>query len=65
MFDDLLKAIFNETVNESNSNTKNESKSDKESDYEGDNESDNDDKKRQTLLRDKTTGFKQLIKLNH
>ena len=32
MFDDLLKTIFNETINESNSNTKNESKSDNESD---------------------------------
>ena len=42
MFDDLLKTIFNETVNKSsNSNTKNESKSDNESDNEGDNESDN------------------------
>ena len=40
MFDDLLKTIFNETVNESNSNTNNESKSDNESDYESDNESD-------------------------
>ena len=27
-FDDLLKTIFNQTVNEINSNTKNESKSD-------------------------------------
>ena len=45
MFNDLLKTIFNETVNESNSNTKNESKSDNESDYKSDNESDNDDKK--------------------
>ena len=35
LFDDLLKAIFNETVNESNSNTKNESKSDNESENEG------------------------------
>ena len=41
MFDDLLKTIFNETVNESNSNTKNESKSDNESDYESDNENKN------------------------
>ena len=40
MFDDLLKTIFNETVNESNSNTKNESRSDNESDYESDKESD-------------------------
>ena len=39
MFDDLLKTIFNETVNGSNSNTKNESGSDNESDYESDNES--------------------------
>ena len=39
LFDDLLKTIFNETVNESNSNTKNESESDNESDYESDNES--------------------------
>ena len=57
MFDDLLKTIFNETVNESNSstknktvnesnsNTKNESKSDNESDYESDNESDNEGEK--------------------
>ena len=37
MFDDLLKTIFNNTVNKSNSNTKNESGS--ESDYESDNES--------------------------
>ena len=37
LFDDLLKTIFNETVNESNSNTKNKSKSDNESDYESDN----------------------------
>ena len=42
MFDDLLKAIFNETVNQSNSNTKNESESDNKSDYESDYESDND-----------------------
>ena len=43
MFDDLLKTIFNETVNEnsSSSNTKNESKSDHESDNESDSESDN------------------------
>ena len=33
LLDDLLKTIFNETVNESNSNTKNESKCDNESDY--------------------------------
>ena len=45
MFDDLLKTIFNETVNESNSNTKNESKSDNKSDYESDNESDNEGEK--------------------
>ena len=45
MFDDLLKTIFNKTVNKSNSNTKNESESDNESDYKSDNESDNDDKK--------------------
>ena len=45
MFDDLLKTIFNETVNESNSNTKNESESDNKSDYESDNESDNEDEK--------------------
>ena len=38
MFDDLLKTIFNETINESNSNTKNESESDNESDSESDNE---------------------------
>ena len=43
MFDDLLKTIFNKTVNESNSNTKNESKS--ESDYESDNESENEGEK--------------------
>ena len=41
MFDDLLKTIFNETVNESNSNTNNESKSDNESDYKSDNENKN------------------------
>ena len=41
LFDDLLKTIFNKTVNESNSNTKNES----ESDYESDNESDNEGEK--------------------
>ena len=41
MFDDLLKTIFNETVNESNSNNKNESKSDNESDYKSDNENKN------------------------
>ena len=35
MFDDLLKIIFNRTVNESNSNTKNESESDNESENEG------------------------------
>ena len=35
MFDNLLKTIFNETVNESNSNTKNESESDNESENEG------------------------------
>ena len=40
MFDDLLKTIFNNTVNESNSNTKNESGS--ESDYESDNEGEKD-----------------------
>ena len=45
LFDDLLKTIFNKTVNESNSNTKNESESDNESDYESDNESDNEGKK--------------------
>ena len=49
MFDDLLKTIFNETVNESNSNTKNKSKSDNESnnesDYESDNEGDDESKK--------------------
>ena len=45
MFDDLLKTIFNETVNESNSNTKNESKSDNKSDYESDYESDNEGEK--------------------
>ena len=41
MFDDLLKAISNETVNESNSNTENESESDNKSDYESDNEGEN------------------------
>ena len=53
MFDNLLKTIFNKTVNESNSstknetvndsnnNTKNESKSDNESVNESDHESDN------------------------
>ena len=53
LFDDLLKTIFNktvnesnsstknETVNESNSNTKNESKSDNKSDYKSDNENKN------------------------
>ena len=57
LFDDLLKTIFNktvnesnsstknETVNESNSSTKNESESDNKSDYESDNESDNEGKK--------------------
>ena len=45
MFDDLLKTIFNETVNESNSNTKNESESDNKSDYESDNESKNEGEK--------------------
>ena len=45
MFDDLLKTIFNETVNESNSNTKNESESDNKSDYESDSESDNEGEK--------------------
>ena len=45
MFDDLLKTIFNETVNESNSNTKNEGKSDNESEYESDNESDSEGEK--------------------
>ena len=45
MFDDLLKTIFNKTVNESNSNTKNESKSDNESNYESDHESENEDEK--------------------
>ena len=30
LFDNLLKTIFNKTVNESNSSTKNESKSDYE-----------------------------------
>ena len=34
MFDDLLKTVFNKTVNESNSNTKNESESDNESENE-------------------------------
>ena len=41
LFDDLLKTVFNKTVNESNRNTKNESESDNESDYKSDNESDN------------------------
>ena len=41
LFDDSLKAIFNETVNESNSNIKNKSESDNESEYKNDNESDN------------------------
>ena len=37
LFDDLLKTIFNETVNESsNSNTKNKSESDNEGDNDGD-----------------------------
>ena len=45
MFDDLLKTIFNKTVNESNSNTKNESEIKNESDYESDNESENDGEK--------------------
>ena len=45
MFDNLLKTIFNKTVNESNSSTKNESKSDNESDYESDNEGDDESKK--------------------
>ena len=40
LLDDLLKTIFNKTVNESNSNTKNERESDNENDYESDNESD-------------------------
>ena len=42
LFDDLLKTIFNKTVNESNSNTKNESESDNESDYKSDNENEKD-----------------------
>ena len=46
MFDDLLKTIFNKTVNESNSNTKNESKSDNESDYKSDNENKNESVKK-------------------
>ena len=41
LFDNLLKTIFNKTVNESNSSTKNESKSDNESDYKSDNKGDN------------------------
>ena len=45
LFDDLLKTIFNKTVNQNNSNTKNESESDNESDYENDNESDNEGEK--------------------
>ena len=57
MFDNLLKTIFNETVNESNSSTKNktvnesnsstknESESDNKSDYESDNESKNEGEK--------------------
>ena len=45
MFDDLLKSIFNKTVNESNSNTKNKSESKNESDYESDNESENEGEK--------------------
>ena len=36
LFDDLLKTIFNKTVNEISSNTKNESESDNESENEGD-----------------------------
>ena len=35
LFHDLLKTIFNETVNESNNNTKNKSESDNESENEG------------------------------
>ena len=47
LFDNLLKTIFNKTVNESNSSAKNktvdenESKSDNKGDYENDHESDN------------------------
>ena len=55
LFDNLIKPIFNETVNESNSsNTKNESKSDNDSGYESDNGSKNEGLKRQILLRVKT-----------
>ena len=45
MFDDLLKTIFDETVNQSNSNTKDESENDNECDYKSDNESKNNGKK--------------------
>ena len=45
LFDDLLKTIFNETVNKSNSSTKNEGESANETDYKSDNESDNEIKK--------------------
>ena len=45
MFDDLLKSIFNKTVNESNSTTKNKSESKNESDHESDNESENEGEK--------------------
>ena len=44
LFDNLLKTIFNKTVNESNSSTKNESNSDNESNSSTKNKSNNDNK---------------------
>ena len=72
LFDDLLKTIFNETVNEnnsstknktvneSNSSTKNESKSDHESDYESNNEGDLSNKDEKYKIKKLNDWFKTI-----
>ena len=70
MFDDLLKTIFNKTVNESNSNTKNESKIDNankngsvnENKNESENESENENESdsRQYYLKQSNNSFKEI-----
>ena len=58
LFDNLLKTIFNETVNGNNSDTKNESKSDNKSDYKSDNE--NERNYGQYYLKELNNNFKEI-----
>ena len=76
LFDNLLKTIFNktvnesnsstknETVNESNSSTKNESKNDNKSNYESDNKNDYKSENEDDNLTNRDDNYYKIKKLN-